>query len=156
MEIRKATSQDAPVLSQICASVQTLHVDNRPDVFKPVPRNDFAVSFFKETLLDHANTCWLASMAGKDLGYCVATLRERPADEFTYGRRTLHIDQLGVLSEVKGQGIGQALMVVAEAFAFEHQVNGITLGVWAFNAHAIGFYEHLGYQIAMHSMWKAL
>lgn len=55
-----------------------------------------------------------------------------------------YIDELWVASELRGQGIGQQLMRMAEDFAVSERLEGIWL--WTQSWQAEGFYQRLGYE----------
>jgi GNAT superfamily N-acetyltransferase len=57
----------------------------------------------------------------------------------------LHVELLAVPEELRGQGVGSALMRQAEAMAIERGCVGIWLDTFGFQAR--GFYEKLGYQV---------
>jgi ribosomal protein S18 acetylase RimI-like enzyme len=55
------------------------------------------------------------------------------------------IEQLGVKSTNRHNGVGRKLMELAEKVAKEKGCIMIVLDVWGFNENAIGFYNHLGF-----------
>ena len=60
MKIRQASVTDSVLLSSLCVDVQMLHAKYHPDIFKMPQNEDFAVSFFNETLADPTISIFLA------------------------------------------------------------------------------------------------
>lgn len=77
---------------------------------------------------------WVARKDKRVIGYCLA----KKGDEENY------IDALYVLPEEQTKGVGQQLM--SEALSWLDASKPIGLGVAAYNAKAIAFYEKLGFQ----------
>lgn len=57
---------------------------------------------------------------------------------------------LGVLQQVKGQGLGKKLLQLAEEEAKKLKFHRIEFGVRTFNNEAIALYEHLGFERVGH------
>jgi hypothetical protein len=63
MNIRKARSEDAPLLSDLCRDVQSLHAQNHAGIFKMPHSPNFAISFFEEMLADPTVSIFVAEEA---------------------------------------------------------------------------------------------
>jgi GNAT superfamily N-acetyltransferase len=154
MEIRKATAQDALILSDLCRDVQTLHAQHHADIFKLPQSADFAVSFFEEMLVDEAVHILIAEENGEPIGYILCKLIERDETPFTFAMRYLLVDQISVRPEARGGGVGSALMVQASDLADELDVSMIQLDSWAFNTEAHRFFERESFQKFNHRFWR--
>ena len=84
MNTRKAESQDAPLLSALCADVQHLHASHHPEVFKMPSTPDFAETFFRDQLQDPLVHIFIAEQDGLAVGYIFCKLTERPANPFKH------------------------------------------------------------------------
>jgi diamine N-acetyltransferase len=156
MNIRQATPIDSLLLSSLSVDVQRLHAEHHPDIFKVPESEDFARSFFDEVLADSTIQIFIAENEEQALGYVLCKLVERPQSPFTFARRYLQIDQISVRPEVRGQGLGAALIKQAERFAKELDVQRIQLDSWDFNIRAHRFFERLGFQKFHFRFWQKL
>lgn len=80
--------------------------------------------------------------SGNRLGFILLTSE---IDFFTQEKHG-HVADLAVLSTAEGQGIGQALMRFAEAWAKSHNYPFLTLNAFPQNKRGRSFYAQLGYQ----------
>ncbi|MGE5643752.1 MAG: N-acetyltransferase family protein [Byssovorax cruenta] len=156
MNIRPATHLDAAILSHLSLDVQRLHAEHHPGIFKMPENEDFAVSFFEETLTDPVVYAFLAEENGNAVGCILCKLIERLESPFTFAARTLLIDQISVRPDARGQGVGTALMHQAEALANELSVQRIHLDSWDFNLDAHAFFERMGYEKFNFRFWQWL
>ena len=156
MNLRKATPNDALLLSGLARDVQNLHAQSHPDVFKMPDSDDFAISFFEEMLVDAAVAVFIAEEEGNALGYTLCRLIERPDTPFTFAARYLLVDQISVRPTARGQGAGAALIKQVEILARELDVKRIQLDSWEFNAGAHAFFERMGFQKFNFRFWRQL
>jgi len=154
MNIRKAISEDAFLLSTLCMDVQQLHAKNHPSIFKTPQSPDFAVSFFEEMFLDETKYIYIAEENGQALGYIFFKVVERDENPFLFARQYLLIDQISVRPDSQRQGVGKALIQQAEDVARELGIPRIELGSWDFNTSAHGFFERMGYEKRYFEFWK--
>ena len=156
MNIRPATHLDAAIRSRLSLDVQRLHAEHHPGIFKMPENEDFAVSFFEETLTDPVVYAFLAEENGNAVGCILCKLIERLESPFTFAARTLLIDQISVRPDARGQGVGTALMHQAEVLANELSVQRIHLDSWDFNLDAHAFFERMGYEKFNFRFWQWL
>jgi ribosomal protein S18 acetylase RimI-like enzyme len=154
MNIRKATSEDALLLSDLSRDVQSLHAQNYADIFKIPQSADFAISFFDEMLADPAVSIFIAEENGEAIGYILCKLIERPENPFTFAMRSLLVEHISVHPAARGQGVGTALMKEAEMLAKELAVQRTQLDSWDFNTDAHAFFERLGFQKFSFRFWQ--
>lgn len=156
MNIRPATPLDSLLLSRLCMDVQNLHAQNHPAIFKVPERDDFAVSFFDEMLVDPAIYAFIAEEEEEPVGYILCRLVERPENLFTRALRYLLVDQISVRPAARGQGVGSALLQRAESLARELKLSKVQLDSWDFNSGAHAFFENLGFQKFNFRYWRDL
>lgn len=154
MKIRQAISTDSLLLSSMNVDVQRLHAEKHPDVFKMPPNDDFAVSFFDELLTDPKVAIFIAEDMDQTLGYVLCKLIERAESPFTFAMRYLLVDQISVRAEVRGKGVGTALIQRVKEFAVELHVPQIQLSSWAFNTEAHSFFERMGFVKFNFRFWQ--
>ena len=153
MNIRQAQKEDTHLLSHLNASVQKLHAEEYPELFKYPERDDFALSFFEMFLDDPEITIYLAEDP-HPVGYIVCRVVHRDETPFMFAQSYLYIDQIGVEPEFQGREIGVALMSRAAQLADQENLTKISLDSWAFNRKAHAFFQSQGFEIYNVRMWK--
>ena len=141
---RKATADDLPRINEIRKQVNDLHVQGRPDVFRPG---------FCDELRDHINefltgedrAVLVAERDGVVCGMASVNVVARELSPFSLPRRYFHIEEFGVDEAYRRQGVGTELCEAARAMAKELGCAKIELDMWEFNADALKFYESLGF-----------
>jgi GNAT superfamily N-acetyltransferase len=96
---------------------------------------------------------FVAEIEGHIVGHIIVVAHQRDSST---GTAQAWIYDLSVRAGYWGQGIGQALMTEAEAFARRCGMRVIGLGVTVANHRAVEFYHHLGYQEERVQMLKNL
>lgn len=142
------------LLSTLCLDVQKLHVQHHPDYFKMPSSPDFAVAFFDTLLAEDTTFIFIVEDNGEALGYVFCKSADRPENPFLFAYRYLVVDQISVRPNVQGKGVGRKLMQQVELTARELGIDEIHLSSWAFNTHAHGFFERMGYQKHLFKFWK--
>lgn len=141
MIIRKATPADYEGAAALEQAVFRLHYENRKDFFRfrtePLEKERYLSMLEGMTFL-------VAEEDGKLIGQAIAYKRSYKDHPVFHDIEWLEIDDISVLPEVQGKGVGKALF---EAMKTEAQNMGLThmeLTVWSFNEKARGFYEKMG------------
>ncbi|WP_167954806.1 GNAT family N-acetyltransferase [Anaerosporobacter faecicola] len=140
-EIRYARKEDYEMVSTIMRQVQQLHVDWRPDIYKP---NDIVLSQNEYEEAIEAKTFVVAVCDGQVVGLLWYLLRhiENP-NQVT--RDILFVDSMAVEEEYRGQGIGRQLFDFIKQVAEKQHLDGIELQVNARNKQAKAMYESYGF-----------
>ncbi|MBR2431840.1 MAG: GNAT family N-acetyltransferase, partial [Clostridia bacterium] len=141
--IRRITKNDYNALLPLQREIAALHVCGRPDLFRAGHIN-FSPDRFDEFLSNDNSLGLLAEENGKTVGFVFAYIREIINHPVLTDSRILYIDDLCVLSENKGSGIGSMLMDACTNFAHRKDCSRILLDVHTFNRDAIAFYEKIG------------
>jgi ribosomal protein S18 acetylase RimI-like enzyme len=154
--IRPATEADYTELNQIFATVDALHREALPHVFR-TPDGPARSKDYVSTVISEQNiVLFVAESDGRIIGLVQAYVREAPDIPLFVPRRTAVIDNIAVREEFRRSGVGQALVERVERWAADENASQIELNVWEFNAGARGFYEKLGYVTARRGMSKPL
>ncbi|HAV75787.1 MAG TPA: hypothetical protein DCX53_00370 [Anaerolineae bacterium] len=146
MNIRKAISTDALLLSSLCMDVQRLHAVAHPEYFKVPQTEDFAEIFFETILGLDTSYIFIAEDKDDALGYVFSNLVEKPENPFIFTHRYLMIEQISVRPHVQRHGIGASLIREVEVAARDLGVKRIELGSWDFNLNAHRFFTRMGYE----------
>lgn len=143
MVIRKAAEEDFLFVASIMQEVHDLHVAWRPDIYRP---SEPVLS--KENYLDmiQHGTCLVAEQDHEIVGIC-SFLHRHIASEKHVTRNILFVDDLAVKEEVRGSGIGTALLRAVKAQATAERLDGIELQVNAKNLRAVEMYEKNGFSV---------
>jgi ribosomal protein S18 acetylase RimI-like enzyme len=147
IQIRRATIDDASLLACMNATVQQLHADARPDIFKLPVVSDELISWFESILHEASIHIFIGELDGEAIGYLVAKIVHRPENPFTYPMDYLLIDQISVNVDHQGRGCGKKLLDVVCELALAENLKRITLNVWNFNTHAVEFYRSQGFRV---------
>ena len=143
--VRKAENRDLKEINVLRKQVNDLHVQGRPDIFKP--------GFCKE-LQDHAewyltspdNDIFVDEQDEKITGMIMVDYISKPESPYGLARNFCHIAEICVDAEYRRNGIAHKLMERVKEEAKRRGLNKIELDVWAFND-AISFYEAEGFNM---------
>jgi ribosomal protein S18 acetylase RimI-like enzyme len=86
---------------------------------------------------------------GNPLGYVIARVITRPETVLSWGATVVDIDQIGVTSSARRQGVGARLMSVVRSLAEEVDADLLHLTVWDFNQPAKAFFRSQGLNLTM-------
>jgi GNAT superfamily N-acetyltransferase len=154
--IRLGTVADYPRARAVIAETFTFHQQAAPMFFQESDAPPPTLAAIEEMLQDGAGAWFIAEQEGSVIGFVTVQLRPLAQEPYLVAERRALVQNLGMLSAWRGQGIGRTLMEAAEAWARQHGATRLVLNVWEFNAPALRFYESLGYSAFSHNMWKAL
>lgn len=154
--IREATEQDYERLCVIMDEVDRMHRAALPQRFTAPDGPSRQRAYITDLIREANKGLFVAEMEGHLVGFVHVMVRDTPDVPILTARRYAVIDNLGVKQSLRRRGIGQALMVRAEAWALAHGASSMELTVYAFNQTAERFYREIGYEILSHRMTKPL
>ena len=145
MEIRFATESDLERVNELRKQVNDLHVEGKPDVFKPG---------FSDDLRDFINVIWkdpeqeivVAVDCGIVCGFAIIHHINKPENPFMYERDFLDIDEFCVDEAYRRKGAATELIAFIKSYAKEKGFHRIELNMWEFNQGALAFYEAVGFK----------
>ncbi|WP_059106203.1 GNAT family N-acetyltransferase [Shouchella shacheensis] len=108
------------------------------------------IELAKDAVSVNASNLFVAEQDNEFLGYIELT---EDKDYFT-NERVAYISAIAVTSAGEGKGTGKLLMSKAETWCLEQSCKQLVLDVFKANAHAICFYEHLGFEEEIVKMVK--
>lgn len=143
MEIRLANIKDLPQIVPLLYDVATIHIESRPDIFKP---KDIKIitNYAKEILEDKNNIVYVADENQMIEGVIVCKIKEVKNHVNLKDSKSLWIDELCVKSDNRKKGIGKCLIYKAKEIAKKEKCIRLELNCWNFNENAIRFYEKQG------------
>ncbi len=155
MTIRAATLADYPKLRAVLIDTLTVHCQALPNIFRTTETPPPSWEFVTDLLSQGNGALLIAEQQECVVGFL--TIRAVAVDHpYVILRRYGVIDHMGVLADLRRQGIGQALMVAAHEWARNQGLTQVRLNVWEFNREAIAFYEALGYTTTSRNMWTTI
>ena len=140
--IRKACEGDVSRIIDLLHQVNMVHHAIRPDLFKP-DTTKYDEQQIK-TILDCQYSPIFVYDDGGVAGYAFCQVVEMDGDRLRQDIKTLHIDDLCVDENARGQHIGKALFDYVREYARSIGCRNITLDVWAGNDAAVAFYRNMG------------
>lgn len=141
INIRPAVPEDHEAVAAIIAQVQQMHVDWRPDIYRPnddlLPLEAFAEECAK-------GLAFVAEGDGQVVGVLEVVFRhiETPAH---VTRDIVFVDTMAVDEPFRGRGVGRAFFDYLKKLKEEKQLDGIELQVNAKNTAALRMYEKCGF-----------
>ena len=144
INIRAAVAEDRVLIRPLQKEIAELHHEGRPDLFKNEPRY-FTEEDFARRLQDSNHTVLIAETDGGEVvGYAFGWLISVRNHSTYVDFDRFYIDDICVLKEHRGKGIGRKLFAACKAVAEANHCKDMELGVWAFNTDAIAFYRACG------------
>jgi ribosomal protein S18 acetylase RimI-like enzyme len=156
VSIHHARKEDLEEIYTLFASVDKLHRDALPDVFKEAHDPNPIKAYYLSAITGEDSAIFVAEYGGGIIGAVLSWLKESASIPLLVPRRYVSIDNLAVLGAYRRQGIGKALIAHVHTWAREAGAQKAELSVWEFNQGAIQFYEELGYAIASRRLWVDL
>ncbi len=139
--IRSAKSSDYDSVETIMQQVQKLHVDWRPDIYKPADPV-YSREYFEKMVAE--NRLMVAELEGTVAGI-ISFMYRHVASDKQVTRNVLFVDDLAVKETCRGQGIGTQLLQFMKTKAKQEHLDGLELQVNARNTAARKMYEKLGF-----------
>lgn len=144
MTIRQLTLQDFEGVNDLFMQLHSVHVKNRPDIYRQIEKPTTPKAWDFEPSLSDPNKIMLgAEIDGNLVGFAVFVLR-CPANSALVPRKFVYLDDIAVDENHRQKGIGKALYLEGIKRAKERGATAVELKVWSFNKSAIDFYRSLG------------
>ena len=155
MRYRLATEDDLPSICTLGEEVNAVHHRAFPEIFAGPGEHDRDAAHWLSSIGKEFSITFVAEEAGEILGFVnVSIVNESHSllQPMRFGR----VGSVSVTKERRGQGIGPALMSLAQDWVAQNGGVEVRLNVWAFNSHALHLYEELGYEVRSHFLAKRL
>ena len=141
--IRLAQQKDIPQINVLRKQVNDLHVEGRPDIFKPGFGEELQNHIY--VYIDSDNKYLVVDdRDGLIVGMAMVDYILKPENAFNLERRFVHVSEICVHQDFRRQGIAHQLLEYIKADAATKGYDKIELDVWAFND-AQTFYEAEGF-----------
>ena len=143
MEIRFAQAKDVVGILALLRQVGQVHHEGRPDIFRKGAQK-YGASQILSMLESSATPIFVAVEGDQVLGHGFCQYKEYKNDPVIADHGELHINDLCVDENHRGQGIGKAIYHEILRYAKMRGCYNVTLNVWSCNESAMKFYESLG------------
>lgn len=154
--IREARLEDEPRLRDLYAVLDRHHCEALPGLFRAADDPVAARNIVGE-MQDPNGVLLVAEVAGRLVGLAGARVVEiGESDSMYLPRRYVYADDMVVLPDFRGRGIGQALLAGVETWARERDAATVELTVFEFNEEACRLYERAGFVTQQRRMRKPL
>jgi len=154
IDIRLASTKDAETISALNDSVQKLHADALPHVFKPPSADSFPASLAAALINDPDTYIYLALVDEKPAGYIYVQIVRRGDSATQHARDQVYIHHIAVEEAFQRRGVGRALMRAVIDLAEEKGIKEVSLDTWAFNSRARRFFKGQGFEEFNIRMWR--
>lgn len=145
IQIRRAQLADYPGVSMLLDQLHEMHVQARPDIYKPLqPR--LVKKEYAEWIVMDQRYLYVAEHAetGKIVGFSSAQLSIIQDQSLFTDRRMFYLHEIVVDSTHRGYGTGKRLMQTMLELGRELHAEHLELTVSTFNSQAQSFYEQMG------------
>ena len=143
--IRLAVNSDISQINRLREQVNSIHVQGRPDIFKP----GFSEEFQDRTawyLQSDTNDILVDDREGELVGMVMVDYIDKPESPYGLAREFCHIAEICVDEKWRRKGVAHELMERVREEARKRGLSKIELDVWAFND-ALKFYESEGFHV---------
>lgn len=156
MIIRRAKTEDIEGINKLLAQVLYVHHVDRPDIFKAVGKKYTDEELTQIIKNDDTPVFVALDDKGVVTAHCFCVINRVCGHSSLVDNITLYIDDLCVLEQARGTGVGRAMYEYTLEFAKSIGCYNVTLNVWAENKSAMKFYEAMGLTIQKIGMEKIL
>ncbi|MBL0317223.1 MAG: GNAT family N-acetyltransferase [Flavobacteriales bacterium] len=153
--IKIERTNDHITLSKLNEEIQTFHHNIHPNIFKPYD-HEAVLNFFKNTLSSEKAIAFVAKENETTIGYLLLFTIHFADNPFQYARQFILLDQILVLKNHQGKGVGKQLLDAALAFAKEQNIETIELNHWTQNESARKFFGKNKFEYFNEKMWRAV
>ena len=141
IKVREAIIDDYDIVIKIMNQVQHMHVEWRPDIYKP-NKNLISIAEFKEAIL--SNTFYVAEIEEKVVGILgIRFIHVETPSNIT--RDILFVDSMAVDEPFRGLGAAHAFFEKIKEISKQKKCDGIELQVNAKNKKAYEMYSNYGF-----------
>lgn len=144
--IRPAKPSDLDAITELNRSVQLLHAQKMPRLFKYPSDDVHFTTWFQEEFQNPLAFILVAGQEGKVFGYLYAKEIQPSESSVMKSRRSIMLHHIAVNISCQRNGLGGMLMegLIAEAKA--RGLSQIDLDVWEFNDPAKRFFSKYGFE----------
>jgi len=152
--VRRATIDDAALISTLNADVQAIHAAELPWRFKVPGPETFPPSAAASLLGNPNNLVFVADIEAEPAGYAYAEVVRRSETPFHHAFEMIYLHHISVRAAHRRCGVGQSLIDAIRAAGRERGISLVTLDVYTFNAEARAFFRRRGFAPYVERLWS--
>ena len=141
--LQLARSVDREQVENIAKEVHAMHVAWRPDIYE-MPEELYSEERFTHVIAERQ--LYVAKEQDTVLGYVLVKIRSYDWPGVVC-RKVMLVDELAVREEIRGRGVGTAMMDDVKVLARAFGCTDLQLGVYPQNDAAVTFYQKNGLMI---------
>lgn len=145
IDVRPATSADAPAIAALSCATHALHATALPHLFQPADAEVVRAADVEALLARPERLVLVATEDAAFAGYAHAEIERVPATALKRADAVLHVHELAVTPALRRRGVARALLRALRAAARARGLATLSLDVYAFNAEARALYEREGF-----------
>ena len=134
---------DWEAVKRLSVQIHDLHAGWRPDIFfhcaEPYPKEAFLKDIAEKLV-------YVAKLGDTVVGYVVLSLFDKNGPGVV-AKKVMRLDSICVDEDLRGHGIGKAMVADVRALARAFRCREVLLGVHPENDAAIAFYQKCGFMI---------
>jgi len=142
--VRYAKREDLPRVNELRKQVNDLHVEGRPDIFKPGFDQEMQDLLYKIFESDNMNVI-VAERGGVICGFACVQYVHKPESPYSFARHFYDVDEFCVDKAYRRQGVATELIDFIRQEAKTKGFDRVELNMWEFNEGARAFYEAVGF-----------
>ena len=155
MLFRKAVKDDSAFIAESLKAILSLHAKGREDIFRSSGAK-YTAEDIENMLFDTDTHIFVVEKNDVLYGYAICYKLIKKDDPVLMDRTVFYLDDLYVVPETRGNGIGHKFMDFLFGYAKECGCQSFELNVWEFDGSATGFYEKCGMTTQRRIMEKKL
>lgn len=150
MDIRKATPADLPQIKILYSLLFEQLANYEPDYLQPALQDE---AFLQQVVAAADNfVAFIYTIDGEAKGFAIAKLEESPPYNCFVPLKCMHLMDIVVDQNMRGKGIGKALIDRIKQWAKEQEADYLELSVLAKNTLAEALYLREGFETFSKSM----
>lgn len=143
--VRFAEEKDLPRVNELRRQVSELHVNGRPDVFKPGFCQELQERVYEMYRSEDSDVI-VAERDGVICGMAGVEYLNKQESPYSQERKIYYVTEFGVDAAFQRRGVGRELMAFMRSDARSKGFTRIELDMWTFNEGALRFYEAVGFR----------
>ncbi|MGL4538392.1 MAG: GNAT family N-acetyltransferase [Cetobacterium sp.] len=145
IDIRKACIEDYTSLCSVYDELDSLHLQNHPELFKKPLISSRDESDIKNIIEDPNRELFVAEYNSEIIGFTECFIATSIVHPVIKERKWIQLDNIAVKSKYQNKKVGNLLLKKVKEWAKEKNINRIELTVYSFNANTISFYGKNGF-----------
>ena len=141
MNIRRARPDDIDAIRCLNSKIFVNNAEYDNDMISEFAQTQAGKKYFQEAIIRQDGCFFVVEEDGVLVGYTNGGHKDIPYRQSRY----FEIENLGIVPEMAGKGLGKALLDTITTWAKEHGYQKIYLESYIKNNHAIDFYRKNGY-----------